>query len=122
MKNNIEKWESIGLLANTSNERKEFVANSLELTLNYLNGNYSENDNEKFETMAFPIITRIANEIDFNINEYFSIINQLMIDIKNMEYNGDPNIDHELIFCKTFCNGKIKELKETKKNTKENEK
>lgn len=113
MKNRIENWEKMGLLEITSKERKEFVANVLELLMSYLIHCSKENNDwdERAETYLFPIFTRIANEMDFGINDFYLIIEEVTVGILNWNFDENSEVDEEALFCKEFCDNKIVELK-----------
>jgi hypothetical protein len=111
MDNRLEKWEKLGLLVKTPEERKEFVANSLELLIAYLNDKYDENDNGNFQTMIFPIFTKIGNEVDFGINDFFTIMNEVSLGLLNLKHDENSDVDEEAIFCNEYSKNKIKKFK-----------
>ena len=107
----LKRWEISGLLLGTPETRKEFVANSLELLLGYLNLNDDEEREDRmFEILIFPIVVRIGNEIDFNINDLFSIIDEVGDSISDL-HHSDKGDDVELLFTQKFCENKINEFK-----------
>jgi hypothetical protein len=108
MNERLEKWENLGLLAKTPETKKVFVANALELLLSHLNYVYKEEQDGKFETLIFPIFTRIGNEIEFSINDLFSIINEVREGVDNLQYS--EYIDIEASFVEKYCENKINEL------------
>lgn len=107
---NLKKWESLGLLDKTNDNRKEFVSNSLELLVSYLNHIYDESNDGKYESIMFPIVTRIGNSIDFGINDFINIINE----VRSEFVNDNNSEDMELKFVENFCEKKINQLKKYK--------
>lgn len=110
MNERLVKWENLGLLAKTPENRKEFVANSLELLIAYLNYVYKEEQDGNFETIMFPIIARIGNEVEFGINDLFSIIDELKIGITDLNFES-KFVDVEAIYVPKYCDNKVIELK-----------
>lgn len=109
MNNRLEKWENLGFLAKTPENKKEFVANALELLLAYLNYEFKEEQDGNFETIIFPIITKIGNETEFGINDLFSIIDEVKESINVLE-----DLDNEDVmssFTGKYCENKINEFK-----------
>lgn len=110
----LKKWQSLGLLENTPNERKEFVANSLELLTAYLLHINDDNDDGIYQTMIYPILVRIGREVDFGINDFMLILNEVMNEILLIKYDENSDIDYEELFCNEYSNKKIEELKKIK--------
>jgi hypothetical protein len=96
MNNRLEKWEILGLLAKTPENKKEFVANTLQLLLAHLNYEFKEEQDGNFETLIFPIITRIGNEREVREN------------MKNLENLDDEDV--MLSFTEKYCENKIKNM------------
>jgi hypothetical protein len=106
MKSRLEIWKELGLLTETPQERKLFVANSFELLLAYLEHIDDSNSNGNFQTLIFAILCRIGNETDFSINEFFSIIDE----VNDLILSNDFNPDETDAFCEKYSENKIKEL------------
>lgn len=109
MNKRLENWENLGLLVKTPETKKVFVANALELLLSHLNYVYKKEQDGNFETLIFPIFTRIGNEIEFSINELFTIIDEVREGVNDLEYS--EYIDVEACFVEKYCENKINELK-----------
>lgn len=111
MNNRLKNWEKLGLLVKTPEERKEFITNSFELLLAYLNSEYNEQDDGRFQTIIFSIFALIGNKIDFSINNFFIIINEVNLGVLNLKHDENSDVDEELIFCREYSENKINELR-----------
>lgn len=109
MNERLKKWEILGFLAETPETKKTFVANVFELLISHLTYVYVEDDDGKFDRLIFPIFARIGNEIEFNINDFFSIFDEVREDVDKLQYS--EYIDIEASFVEKYCENKINELK-----------
>ena len=106
-----EKWEMGGLLEKTPEERKDFVVETLNSTLELMTNIEITMDSNN-ETLMIPIILRIVNSIDITIEDIKEIYNQISKEFPNfIEKNkelGVLNIDLEAMYCSEFCSEYIK--------------
>ena len=100
---NKNKWVNSGLLDNTENERKDDL-------IKLLNQVYKLEDNNKpYFTLLYPVIVRIFNIKNINIDDLNGIIEEVKEGYKNIDYsNSYNNIDAEADFVKTYVENKIK--------------
>lgn len=126
------KWEKAGILDSTPDDRKEFVINLLDETLSFVNeinlftvSIKRESDGkvltkkelDRTQILLFPIIIRIANEIDITKKDVRQIYNSIVFDFydfidKNKELarmNIDLEAEYSWGFTKTYIDLKKSE-------------
>ena len=99
MNERLKKWENLGLLAETPETKKTFVANVFELLVSHLTYVYVEDDDGKFDRLIFPIFARIGNEIEFNIG---ICKNEMQYAIQNSTDNIEYRLIYEILHSNIF--------------------
>jgi hypothetical protein len=107
----LERWENVGMLEGLDENKKQFLANVYELLMKQIM--YSDLYNEQYNTVIFPIVRRISEQIEFGVNDFFFILDKVREHI--VELNEMDTEDNELIFCVKYSEIIINELK-TKTN------
>lgn len=99
------------MLIQIPNERKLFAYGVYEIIQGYMERN--KIDEQRFETILLPILTRIIRVTEFGIIDLFEIIDEVRIGVNELKYNDD--IDVEAEFCSNYANNKIIELQNKNK-------
>ena len=109
-----KRWEDIGLLANTPEDRKDSVVHSLNIAAKWLVDApiNSDDDNGEIETITLPAILRITNEINLTDIEVLETCKELRHTWLHADMTRYINLDDpEALFIKSFCEMKINQYK-----------
>ena len=114
-----KKWEEIGLLETTPEDRKDATAKVLNIALKYLLDKEEEEKNVQtprpFETLGIPVLVRIMREVNLSDDEVITILDEMEPAMKAYDFskfNGYP-IDVEMEFCHEYSTNKLEQLKNT---------
>lgn len=130
----IEKWEKTGILTNTPEERKEFVAGILDLIANYLinikissdsirresdGKTLKKEDLEIVQQLLIPIVARIANVVDISIDDIKNIYTNIEFGFfdfleESRELSVINNLDLEAMYCSQIAEKYINSVKKVK--------
>jgi len=115
-----EKWEEIGLLIGTPEDRKDKAVRVLNIGLKHLLDKQAKEKNDDthrpFETMGIPILIRIVREVNLSDDEVVEILDDMEPAIERYDFNkfgGYAFIDTEMEFCHEYSTNKIEQLKNT---------
>lgn len=102
-----EKWEEIGLLESTPEDRKDKVAHALNVVLKSIIENSMHSDNDAFETLSIPIITGIVNVVDVPDEDISHMCHEIRTRYAEHDFDKDKTeheymiLDYEAMFlCK----------------------
>jgi hypothetical protein len=110
------KWEEIGLLEATPEDRKDKVVHALNLILKAIIENTIHSDEGMFETMSVPIVVRIINAVDVPDEDISRLAYRIREEFKKFSSTHDLsefhlNIDYEAMFSCEFADQLITEYK-----------
>lgn len=114
-------WERIGFLEDTPEERKDNVANVLNILMKTVIENQIHSDDTQFETMPFPVVIRIVNAVDVPDEDISRLYHEICMAFKKFstpenlakvygEHEG-MNLDYETEFAYDYANRKIEQYK-----------
>jgi len=107
---NYDDWYSTGLLENTPDDRKEITIRWFNYATNIMKEISS--DDCAYETLIYPILTRIIREVHINGDDVKNIINEVKIQYSNIDYNSHYyNIDAEAEFTSSYSENMINKIK-----------
>jgi len=106
-----EKWEEIGLLESTPEDRKDKVVNALNILMKTVEINQIHSDDTQFETIPFPVVIRIISAVDVEEVEIPRLYHEIRTAFKKFNTQG-MNLDYETEFAYDYANKKIEELKQ----------
>jgi len=102
-----EKWEEIGLLSSTPEDRKDKVAHALNVAVISMIENRIHSDDTQFETIPVPVITGIINVVDVPNEDISRMCYEIRTRYAEHNFNKDKaeceymNLDYEAMFlCK----------------------
>jgi len=112
-----KKWEEIGLLETTPEDRKDATAKVLNIALKYLLDKEEKNVQtpRPFETLGIPVLVRIMREVNLSDDEVIRILDDIEPAIKAYDFNkfnGVP-IDLEMEFVAEYSEKELEKLKNT---------
>lgn len=132
-KYSVEKWENIGILANTPEERKERVVDILNFALDFMLNEmpntvtvkrildgvtvystiYSD-DLVKLDMIFIPIILRIVNVVDIRNKDVVNMYNHIRFDFFDYMKDLDKNstTDWELHYVDMYSQKMIRQFQE----------
>jgi hypothetical protein len=105
-----EKWEAIGLLEGTPEDRKQKAVDALNIATNWLSRlkDNSDEDTGELETITLPIVLRIILQVDLSEIEVKETCKELRQQWEKFDRTRFPgNIDPEAAFCRAFAEMKI---------------
>ena len=118
----LERWNKMGILEGLSDDKKLLTANSFDFTLKFLMNSEEYQGDSKFETIVFPIIRRVINEVEIGVNDLMFIIKNTKDNTPNMinglNNNTIPYIDYEAEYCVALADELILQIKNNKKEYK----
>ena len=109
-----EKWEMLGLLENTPEDRKQKAVDALNIAINWLTELKINSDEDigELETITLPIILRIVNQVDLTEVEVKETCKELRQQWENCDMTRYRKIiDPEAAVCKAFAEMKISQYK-----------
>jgi hypothetical protein len=102
-----EKWEDIGLLSSTPEDRKDKVAHALNVAVKAMIENVVHSDNTQFETIPIPVIIGIVNAVDVSDEDISRMCYEIRMSYIEHDFDKDKaehehiNLDYEAMFlCK----------------------
>lgn len=127
-------WEEIGLLNDCPEDRKDAVTTAMNFTLDFIvrvQEQYTDeyfitrmsdgktlkaDDLVEFDLLFFPVIVRIAREVDINETQIKNLYNQWKFEyddeVKKLISKHDGlNIDYEMMYCRLIADGAIEHIK-----------
>ena len=117
-----QKWERIGFLEDTPEDRKDKVANVLNILMKTVIENQTHSDDTQFEVIPFPVIIRIVNAVDVPDEEISRLYNEMRQAFKKFStpenlakvygMHEGMNLDYETEFAYDYANKKIEEYKQ----------
>ena len=113
-----EKWEMLGLLEGTPEDRKQKAVDALNIATNWLSRlqENSDEDTGKIETITLPIILRIVNQVDLTEVEVKETCKELRQQWENCDMTRYAKlVDPEAAFCKAFAEMKISQYENKNK-------
>jgi len=116
MEHSREQWENFGILETVPEKHKDNATRMLNLALmHYLRKEAKEDKQRPFETIGFPILIKIIQEVNLSDAEALEILKELPSALKKFndhQFDGYPvNIEFE--FAYLYCEDKIEQLKNT---------
>ena len=113
-----EKWEELGLLESTPEDRKDKAVHALNLALKWISDKSINSDiSESFETLPVTIILLIVNKIDVTDEEILNICKEVRPAVESYDFNkfnGISAMGLECEFMHEFTEYQIKKLQENK--------
>lgn len=107
-----EKWEELGLLESTPEDRKDKAVHALNLAVRWMNDN-SINSDDEVETLPVTIILLIINKVDVTDEEVLNICKEVRPAVEAYDFgkfNGISQIGLECEFMHEFTEHQIEKL------------
>jgi hypothetical protein len=109
-----EKWEELGLLESTPEDRKDKAVHALNLAVHWINNNTIDSDRQ-LETLPVTIILLIINKVDVTDDEVLNICKEVRPAVETYDFskfNGISQIGLECEFMHEFTEHQIEKLKQ----------